>query len=402
MEKPEQFNYLYSRYVANQATPEELTSLFGLIADEQNNEQLKQLLGETLDQLQVGPGSFNITPVTIPDIPAVPVRQISPWKKIAVAASITLILGLGTYVAFFNKARHSGPEPEAIAQTDVPAPATNRAMVTLADGSIVYLDSAGNGQLAIQQNVKLTKTADGKIIYESPPLSTRGEGSGVTFNTLSNPRGSKVIDMTLSDGSHVWLNAGSSITYPVAFITNERKVAITGEAYFEITHDASKPFRVSMAPSPSGRAGGEVEVLGTHFNVNAYDDENEIKVTLLEGSVKVIPFSTRGEGQGLRLTPGQQAVIARNEAISTNNSPDLEQVMAWKNGLFSYKGVDINTIMRQVEKWYDVEIVFEKDIKERFYAEVPRNTNISTLLKMLETTKAVHFEIDGKKVKVKH
>lgn len=306
------------------------------------------------------------------------VRRMFNWRKIAVAASIILLLSLGSYFLFFNKTgKH-----DAMVNTDLPkdveAPKTTKAVITLADGSIVALDSVMSGTLATQGNVSVTKTTDGKIIYS-------GNANAVVYNTLTNPRGSKVIDMTLADGSRVWLNSGSSVTYPVAFVGNERKVSITGEAYFEIAHDASRPFKVNKGETA-------ITVLGTHFNVNAYDDEQNIKVTLLEGSVKV----SKGSINDI-LKPGQQAQI--NNDVKVVDDVDLEQVMAWKNGRFVFNGSDIELVMRQVARWYDMEIVYEgpKPVVN-FRGDIGRTENISKLLKMLELTEAVRLRIENQRV----
>ncbi len=303
------------------------------------------------------------------------VQLYNPWKRWAVAASIILVLGLGSYFAFFHKNRKQEERVKVIPADDVEAPKITKAMITLADGRNVSIDSL---TALTQGNVAITKTADGKIIYS-------GASSEMLYNTLSNPRGSKVIDMTLADGSRVWLNAGSSVRYPVAFVGKERKVSITGEAYFEVTHDATKPFYVSKDDM-------SIQVLGTHFNVNAYDDEKDIKVTLLEGSVKV-----SNNAANSLLKPGQQASVTND--VKVINNVDLEQVMAWKNGRFQFEGSGIEEVMRQITRWYDVEVVYEVKPQEvHFRGGISRNVEASKVFKMLETTDAVHFRIEGKKV----
>jgi len=307
----------------------------------------------------------------------------------AAAASIILLLGAGAYFLFFNRAE----KPTEIVKTVLPdymkAPETNKAMITLANGQKVYLDSAVNGTLAMQGNVKLVKLANGQIAYQTASGETINE---IKYNTLENPNGSKVIDMTLADGSQVWLNAGSSVTYPVAFVGKERKVSITGEAYFEVAPSISpegggkKPFIVKKGDA-------EVIVLGTHFNVNAYDDESDIKVTLLEGSVKVI----KGSANSL-LKQGQQAQVT-NE-VKVVNGADLEQVMAWKNGYFNFNSAGIRTIMKQLARWYDVEVSYEGNVPlQHITGEISRNVNASEVLKMLEYA-GVHFRIEGKSIVV--
>lgn len=315
--------------------------------------------------------------------------------RIAAAASILLIIALGVVFVIGNRDKDNvtaNRDAGSGKQTDVKAPETNRAMITLANGQKVYLDSADNGTLATQGNINVIKTADGKIVYDAVTLSRVEGPTAVAFNTLTNPRGSKVIDMTLADGSRVWLNAGSSVTYPVAFVGKERKVNITGEAYFEVAHNARKPFYVSKGDV-------SVQVLGTHFNVNAYDDEAEIKVTLLEGSVKV----SKGTGSTL-IKPGEQASISHPSQKSTKipvQTVDVEQVMAWKNGLFYFDKADIKTIMKEVSRWYDVEVIYSTEVKELFRLKTSRNTSVSNIFKILEEIGGVHLEVDGKKIIVK-
>jgi ferric-dicitrate binding protein FerR (iron transport regulator) len=297
------------------------------------------------------------------------------------AASIILAVGLGGYFLIFDRPANQQEivnidEPVR----DVKAPETNRAMVTLSDGRTVPLDSLSNGLLAQQGNVQLVKLADGQIAYQPASGEITTE---IKYNTLFNPRGSKVIDMQLSDGSHIWLNAGSSVTYPVAFAGSERKVSITGEAYFEVAHDGSKPFYVTKGDL-------EVRVLGTHFNVNAYDNENDIKVTLLEGSVRV-----SDGGASALLQPNQQAIVQQGN-VAINKTVDVEQVMAWKNGVFVFDGyAGIDAIMRQIERWYDVKVVYAGKVNTLFGGSVPRSANVSRVLKMLETTGTVSFSVEN-------
>jgi hypothetical protein len=306
------------------------------------------------------------------------------WVRWAAAAVILLLLGSSYY--YF--AGHKEPQKTVVVQQpktmDIAPPNSVNAVLTLGNGQKIILDSTGNGIVAMQGGVNVVKMANGQIAY-------KGSSENIQYNTLSNPRGSRVISLVLADGSRVWLNTASTLKYPTAFAGDERKVEITGEAYFEVAHDATKPFIVVKGET-------SVRVLGTHFNVNAYDDETSLTITLLEGSVKIM----KGNEHTL-ISPGQQAEVS-NETASSNqikvHEADIDEVMAWKNGVFSYKGVDIETIMRQVSRWYDVDVVFEKPVKEKFYAQVSRNTDVSNLLKMLEATKAVHFKIEGRRIKV--
>jgi hypothetical protein len=299
------------------------------------------------------------------------------------AAAALLLFGTGYYIFTPNKAPKQIAGIHHSKVNDIAAPNTVNAVLTLSNGQKIIFDSTGNGILATQGAVNVIKTADGQIAYQ-------GTSNNIEYNTLTNPRGSKVISLTLADGSKVWLNAASSLKYPTAFVGNERKVQMTGEAYFEVAHNAAMPFVV-------GNGETRVQVLGTHFNVNAYDDESSVDVTLLEGSVSL---TTVNKQQPTLIEPGEQARIDGNGKIKLSDQVNIQEVMAWKNGFFSYNSVDIETIMRQISRWYDVDVVFEKPVTEKFYAEAPRNMSVSVLLKMLEATKAVHFKIEGKTISV--
>jgi transmembrane sensor len=304
----------------------------------------------------------------------------SKWRWVA-AASIILALGFSSWFFFNNKGDKQQEIVELNVTNDIKPPEENRATITLTNGQTVYLDSAAIGSLAVQGSVKLVKLANGKIAYQT------GSDEIIetpAYNTLTNPKGSRVVDMTLADGSRVWLNAGSSITYPVVFIENERTVTITGEAYFEVAPDKTKPFKVTKGQM-------QVEVLGTHFNVNAYDDEKNIKVTLLEGAVRL---KTNEENQILK--PGEQAQVSGNISILKN--VDVEAVMAWKDGRFKFSSVDIETIMRQVARWYDIDIEYRGKVEGTLSGGLARNVNASQLFHVLELTDKVRFEIEGRKV----
>ena len=255
----------------------------------------------------------------------------------------------------------------------------NKAVLTLTDGSKVYLDSSGNGILAIQGGVNVMKNNKGAIVYS-------GSSDKIEqYNTLSVPKGSRPVSLVLADGSLVWLNSASSITYPTAFTQKERKVTITGEAYFEVAKNTNMPFYVS-------RNDVMVQVLGTHFNVNTYEDENNVKITLLEGSVNV----TKGNKTST-ITPGQQANVS-SQQITVISNIDIETVMAWKYNEFYFNGSDIKTIMRQIEKYYNVEIEYRDIIPYQFVAKISRQVNVSEFLKILELTNLIHFKIEANKI----
>lgn len=308
-----------------------------------------------------------------------PVKRISMFRSIWLAASVIIIVLAGFKI--YSLLNTSSPVPDKqIVKNGIEAPKINKAVLTLSDGSNVYLDSTGNGQFNQEGNINLIKHQNGELVYQASVNST---DTKVRYNSLFNPRGSKAITITLSDGTKVWLNAESSISFPVAFIESERKVSVTGEAYFEVAHDATHPFIVSKDEM-------KVQVLGTHFNVNT--DQKIIKVTLLQGSVKV--YNT--EKNSIKLSPGQQAKIDGD--IKVINKVDLDEVMAWKNGLFFFNNTSLRQVMQQLAQWYDMDIVYKGDIPAiEFAGEMERSLNLSEVLKILEKN-GIHFSLDEKKI----
>jgi len=235
------------------------------------------------------------------------------------------------------------------------------------------------------------KLASGQVAYEASAAATaNGE---LVYNTLTNPRGSQAVSLTLMDGTKVWLNAASSLRYPVAFTGSDRQVEITGEAYFEVVQDKQKPFKVK-------KGNITVEVLGTHFNINAYDDEPSTNTTVLEGAVKV-NAQLSGSTRSVILQPGEQAQVSRTDHLDKMRKVDLDAVVAWKNGTFQFKGASMQTVMRQLSRWYNVEISYEGVIPEhRFVGKVGRDYNLSEVLAVLEASD-VHFKIEGQRIIVR-
>jgi transmembrane sensor len=308
--------------------------------------------------------------------------RIRLWTRIASAASVLLFLSIGGY---FLLHKQTTPQITRYVIHDV-APGGNKAMLTLANGKTIVLTDAKNGMLAEQGSIAINKTTDGEVVYRAGQGSSAKESAklSVTYNTLSTPRGGQY-NLTLSDGTKVWLNAASSITFPTAFAGNERKVEITGEAYFEVMHNAAKPFRVTTL-------GQTVEVLGTHFNINGYSDEGMIRTTLLEGSVRI-----RTRSQNAMLKPGQQAQTimgGSNTPIAVINDADTDEAVAWHLGLFKFHSANIQTVMRQLCRWYNVEVKYEGKIPDReFSGEITRNVNASQVFEILSYFK-VHFRIE--------
>jgi len=407
MQNAERFKYLFYKHLEKAVTTEERAELTQYTITDQYADILKSLITETfneewgsIEQSQESADRvFRAIMESADD--AVNHREPVPfWKRnrsrIAAAASIVLIISL-TIILNLPKQVAKPPVDAAsqsatIKSNDI-APGGNKAMLTLADGSKINLDSANNGALTQQGNIRVTKLQDGKLVYNqdgSFPSTTEE----VAYNTVSTPRGGQY-QLTLADGSQVWLNAASSIRFPTSFTGKERKVEITGEAYFEVAKNAAMPFKVSIA---GGRQ--EVEVLGTHFNINAFDDEQVIRTTLLEGSVKVSTPSPL-ERVGVRLRPGQQATLNANARINIVNAVDTDEVIAWKNGKFQFgDGADIKTVMRQVARWYDVDIEYKGAVSGRIGGTISRNVNVSQVFKMLEMTGTAKFRIEGKKILV--
>lgn len=309
--------------------------------------------------------------------------RIVPWRRRSwrAAAAILLIGGAATFF-LFNQRNPPAPAttPTTMAQ-DVKAPRSTRATITLGDGSQLVLDSLANGTMATQSNTRLVKLDGGEIAYNG----STGESATPVFNTLNNPRGSQVVSITLSDGTRVWLNAGSSLTYPVAFHGRQRNVELKGEGYFEVAKKAGQRFVVTAR-------GTQTEVLGTHFNINAYTEESVTNITLLEGAVQL-----QLSGNTHPLQPGEQASVTPAGNITTTR-PDLDQVMAWKKGDFYFTGTDIETVMRQAARWYDLEVEYRGKVTGTLSGDVSRSVNASELFQMLELTGRVSFEIEGRKV----
>lgn len=294
----------------------------------------------------------------------------------AAAASIIVLLSAGIYFLFTQKK----PAVKEVAQVEVPSdeimPGSDRAILTLGNGRQIKLE----GQKIITDGDLRIRNENNELIYT--------ESSVVSFNTMSTPRGGQY-QLRLPDGSRVWLNASSSITYPTVFTANERVVELTGEAYFEVAKNAAMPFKVKVN-------GIGVNVLGTHFNVMAYDDEESVKTTLLEGAVQVV----KGDASAL-LKPGQEASVKNvDEKIKITNA-DVEQATAWKNGMFLFNRTDIKSIMRQLSRWYDFDVKYETAFESRnFSGMISRRTELAQVLNMLQMTKDVKFRVEGRTVTV--
>lgn len=306
--------------------------------------------------------------------------QRSPFfrlKWVRYAAAVIILSGLATYGWVTNRTDRQtiishNPQPEKNI-----FPGGNHATLTLAGGHMLVLDSAANGQLADQGGVKVVKLGDGQLAYDLHGLNAKD----IFWNTMSTPKGGQY-QVLLPDGTKVWLNAISSITYPTAFTGKDRQVKITGEAFFEVAKNKDKTFIIDV----DGRS--SVQVLGTSFNINSYADEGNIRTTLVDGSVKI--------AGRLVLKPGQQAIQPSDtNSVALSTGVDPGQIVAWKNGLFSFNNTDLVSAMRQLERWYDIKVRYEGKVPElTLKGKMYRNVNLSDILDFLQKM-GVKFRLEG-------
>lgn len=307
-----------------------------------------------------------------------PQKSNKSYYKYAIAASVALLIG----IAYFSKTKSTINTLETQTENTAGEKNSNDIILTLSDGSKVVLNDKKNGVVANQENVVITKDQDGQIRYDENSEDHKGK---VSYNTLVTPNG-KTFQIALPDGTMVWMNAGSSLKYPTYFEGNERTVVLTGEAYFEVAHNAKMPFKVFSN-------GQEVEVLGTHFNVRAYQNEPVFKTTLLEGKIKI----TEGDNSSL-VKPGQQIVVSLDKHSMKTKEVNAELAIAWKNRLFYFENARYDEIMREIERWYDVDVIYKGKIPdERFEGAIQKDLKLNQVLKMLESND-IHFKVSGKEV----
>jgi len=377
----EEYNRLYEKYLAGKCSVKEQVKLENYqdsfkLKEQQwdvttmgNSEEIKQSIQENLNY-------------SIQEHSKNRIFKIRVWQSAAAAILILLTAGIYYY--------QNSPEP-VIVKTETPrfkndvAPGNNKAILTLDDGSKIDLDDAKTGILASESNIDIKKTGDGQLEYTAGAQNVKT----VKYNILSTPMGGEY-QLVLPDGSKVWLNSGSTLRFPTAFIGSERIVELKGEAYFDIAKNPKMPFLVRTNNAM------DIKVLGTQFNVMAYDDEKNINTTLVEGSVEVLKGSEK-----TNLKPGQEAILNRGSGNIKVAQADLEQAIAWKNGYFIFYNENIESIMRKVSRWYNVDIVYQGNLNNKdFVGTISRNKNVSELLKMLELTGAIHFSIDGRRITV--
>ena len=378
------------RYTESQEDDEALAAVVQQAYEEfEPGETAKAQSQRSLEKIENNLLEYIKTPV----VTMAPARS-KRWLQYAAAAAIAIIAGTALYYYFDTKSHEkkdtitqTNPHP---VETDI-APGANKAVLTLADGRQIVLDEARTGELAKEDNATITKTKEGEIKYDSR-LTTHD--ARLSYNTMSTPRGGQY-QLTLPDGTKVWLNAASSITYPTTFTQKERRVTVSGEAYFEVTHDKAKPFFVTVSRLTTPDM--TIEVLGTHFNVNAYQDENSINTTLIEGSVRLTTYDSRLTSTESRTTPSKNAVHTsiqlkpgqqgqlRDRQLSLAVNPDIDQAMAWRKALFNFNNLTTEQVMKQISRWYDVDIKYQAGIPEMtFGGKVGRDLTLQQVLNGLQ------------------
>ncbi|WPU92708.1 FecR domain-containing protein [Mucilaginibacter sabulilitoris] len=379
----DEFLALYEKYMNGQCTPAEKELLDAyrdemtlpddkweddLINKEEVHNRIWQRLSDSRKVVQLAP------------------RKVNKYRWLQVAALFLAVLFAGLF--FLKKEKQEGQSTPVVAKVKQKTilPGGNKAYLTLANGSRITLDDAKNGDLAAKAGIRVSKTGNGMLVYHfNKAAGNSATSTTPEFNTITTPRGGQY-QVVLEDGTKVWLNAASSIRFPQAFTGNDRQVELTGEAYFEVAKNKIKPFIVQAN-------GTRVQVLGTHFNINAYSDNNNVTTTLLEGSVRMA-----SGGSTVMLAPGQQGVAVNGAAIKVGIA-DVQQTMAWKNGLFIFRDLNIVEVMKQVGRWYDVDVEYVGDVKNNeFGGTISKYKNITDLLDIMQLTRSVHYKIEGRRV----
>ncbi|TXH22364.1 MAG: DUF4974 domain-containing protein [Chitinophagaceae bacterium] len=391
--------YLLLQYVQKKSSYSEQYELFEIIEKDENSASVKEVLFQLLDEephveldhqiaQRILNNVFDETKKTLKFK-----KQYILFKFLAAACLLGIIVGGYWFIKNQNTSNENTSNQVLLAK-DITAPQSNKASVTLEDGSIIYLDSLNNKNIG---QVQLTKNAKGELIYKANGNALQ-DNKSIQYNTLTNPRGSKVVDIILSDGTHIWLNAGSSLKYPMTFIGNERNVVLKGEGYFEVAKVVSN--KGARMPFSVESGAVKTEVLGTHFNIEAYEDEENTQVTLLEGKVKV---NAKAESASVDLQPGQQANIEKNNInnIQVKNI-DPEQYIAWKNGYFSFESTPLKEVMKQAERWYNIQVIYPSTLANiKFSGDIGNNLNLEQFLSLLSVTR-IKYTLEGRLLKLYH
>lgn len=395
--------YLLQKYLHNTISDEETNELFKFIREARQHEVLKEQIIDVFSQAHAEEDTgvmdwdamFSRLTGKTEKGKNKSIRKIVIWKRVAAAVLILVVGSLGVYVLRDKKMERHRLAGEVFEKVDL-QPGGNKAILTLGNGSKIILDSSRNGLLSFQNGTKIVKDSSGLLRYSiaSNAKGQRARGN-VPYNTITTPRGGQY-EVVLPDGSRVWLNAASSLKFPTAFEGDKREVTMTGEAYFEISSlqtssggGAVVPFIVH-APSSSGDVA--IKVLGTHFNVMAYEDEEAVKTTLIEGAVRV----SKGR-KDLLLKPGQEASVKQNGEMELMKNVNVMQASAWKNNLFWFENSDVEEVMKQLSRWYDVDIVIEGEIPDLFTGSIPRSLSFSRVFEVLQQTGSIHYKIENDK-----
>lgn len=411
MDQRERFTYLFRRHVKKQCTASEKQELMDYINSGNYDLLLEQLISEQLERSSEGSSFLFHYPEKEMEDGAIETfariqgrlysRKVKRRRWIMVAATLFFFLTSGIWFMtdHSDKQQTIANNRQAHLKNEIP-PGSNKALLTLANGKTIALDSVHIGQMVIQGNGRIRKISSGLLSYRSGKEAEGNIGKqSVHYNTLSTPRGGQYC-LILPDGSKVWINSASSIKFPTAFNGNYRQVEMQGQCYFEIARNPSKPFKVKISSSGSGQKGTEALVLGTHFDVMAYPDEPDMNISLLEGSVKV---ETAGDKKNeVIIVPGQQAQVNKEGQIRLAKHVDMEAVVAWKDGFFEFGNTSLPVIMRQLARWYDIEIAYQQqtDPHKHFGGIISRSLPLSEILHMLEAN-GVHCELKGRELTVK-
>ena len=387
----EQLAYLFQQYFSGNCSEEEKLAFFTLLQQEDSDEVIGDLIAQRWDShefdLSMPEPLHQKILLRLDEIAASsrdPLRSIKFYNRswVRYAAAILILAGIGSLFFPLQPRQVKLAVKQKIPVLREVSPGRDKAVLTLDDGTTILLDSLVNGATISQGRSQIVKLANGKLEYHAGSST----GNPITYNTLKTPRGGQY-QLALPDGSLVWLNAASSIRYPTAFTTNQRIVQVTGEVYLEVAKDKSKPFIVEAGDT-------RLEVLGTHFNVNAYAEEPSLNATLLEGAIRVLSGN-----QVMQLTPGQQCQLSLKGEMKLVKNADVDQAVAWKNGGFSFYHTRLDVVMRQLSRWYDIQIVYPEGIPDiEFGGDIQRSLPLSEMLAALSDMQVKFRIAEGRKL----
>jgi len=388
---------LFQRYLNNLCTTEEIEVLLRYFGQEKSADQLKKLIEQQLlaevsedfeknlevQQVFTQTDEY-LKKILLPKQNNFLVR-ILPYVRYAAVASVFVMLATTFYLLNHHKPEQHPQEKQLVNDA---SPGTDKAILTLADGTSVELGTGDSETILKQSGIKITKTKDGMLVYEVKQQSANP--NIMQYNELHTPNGAKY-EVLLPDGTKVWLNASSTLRYPIAFASNERRVSLKGEAYFEVEKVTNNQKRIPFYVETEGQL---IQVLGTEFNVSAYADDLSIKTTLISGKVNVSQLTNQ-----VVLNPGEQAMSSPSEAL-TVIKVNTEPIIAWKNGNFMFEDMDLKDILKQLSRWYNVEVEFDKLPQTRYNMLISRNETLKSALNMLERTGNIKFQIVNNTIKI--